>query len=140
MLRRAGSHIGLADSPELLLKGMLLCQTSLALLAGRAIFVGSLLRPGDRLLINGFDLFGPAPERLVVRELLFELMHITQEVNPAALMKPLMDVVPGVEITSQHALIVLANQVFDHFSPTGVMIFIIPDAGCGNTPDIAVDA
>ena len=55
-------------------------------------------------------------------------------------MKTLMDVVSGVEITSQHALIVFANQLLDHFSPSGVMIFIIPDGGRGNTPDRAVDA
>ena len=76
MLRSARAHIGLADRPQLLLKGMLLRQASLALLAGRAVFVRSLLSPGDRLLINGFDVFGPAQERFVVRELLFEVMHI----------------------------------------------------------------
>ena len=50
-----------------------------------------------------------------------------------------MDVVTPVEITSQHSLVVFANQVFDHFSCSGVMIFIIPHGWGVHTPDIAVD-
>src|SRR5512135_2299900 len=53
-------------------------------------------------------------------------------------METLMDVVTGVEITSQDSLVVYTNQLFDHFSGAGVMIFIIPDRRGADTPDIAV--
>jgi hypothetical protein len=68
--------IGLTDGPQLLLKGVLVLQTDGLLLARRQAGVWSVTGPSDRVLIGGFDLLGPAQKGLVVRKLLFELMHI----------------------------------------------------------------
>src|SRR5437867_2282864 len=54
-------------------------------------------------------------------------------------MQTLRDVVTPVEIPSQHSLVVFANQLWDHFSCSGVMIFIIPYRWCADTPDISVE-
>ena len=59
-----------------LLEGMLLCHASLLLLAWGEAVVRTLLGPGDRLLIDGFDGGRPGEELLIVRILLFELMPI----------------------------------------------------------------
>jgi hypothetical protein len=55
-------------------------------------------------------------------------------------METLMDVVPGIKIAAQHALEVLPNQLFDHFSAARMVVFVIPDARSRDAPDVAVDA
>ncbi len=55
-------------------------------------------------------------------------------------MQTLMDVVPGIKITAQHALEVLPDQLFDHLSAPRMVIFILPDGRCGGAPDIPVSA
>jgi hypothetical protein len=60
--------------------------------------------------------------------------------DPASLMKTLMDVVPGIKIATQHALEILPDQLLDDFSGPRMMVFVIADGGSGDAPDIAVDA
>src|SRR5436305_14232287 len=55
-------------------------------------------------------------------------------------MQPLMDVVPGVEITAQHALEVLPDQLLDHFATARMVVFVIADVRSGNASNIAVEA
>ena len=55
---------------------MLLGRSLPTLEQRRALGIGSLLNPRDRLLIDGFDVFGPLEEHFVMRVLLFEVMDI----------------------------------------------------------------
>jgi hypothetical protein len=74
MLRAGGPHVGTADLEQLLLEGMLLRHARLLRLSWRKVRVRTLLGPGHRLLIDGFDGGSPAEELLILRILLFELM------------------------------------------------------------------
>ncbi len=68
--------IRLAHLPELPLEGMLLCYANLLRLSWGKIGVRAMLCPGDRLLIEVFDRFGPTQQWLIAGILLFELMDI----------------------------------------------------------------
>src|SRR5579875_2803409 len=138
MLRGRCAYVGLAKGPQLLLERMLLCHAKLLLLAWRQGGVHSLFGPGDGLFIERFDLFGPLPEVLVAGEIVFQLMHISQEVDPASLMHPLMHVVAPIKIASQHALEVLSNHLLDDLSASRVVVFVVADRRCADTPDVAI--
>src|SRR5260370_31474255 len=60
--------------------------------------------------------------------------------HPAALMQALMDVVAAIEVTAEHAIVVLADQLFDHFSSTRMMVLVIANARGIHRPDVAIDA
>src|SRR5947209_15754215 len=107
---------------------MLVRHTSLMLLVWRHSWIGVVYDPGHRLLIERFDVLGPGVQLLILGKIIFQVMDITQEVDPAALMQTLMDVVPRVEITAQHALEVLPDQLLDHFSTARMVVFVIADA------------
>src|SRR5271167_1653745 len=72
--------------------------------------------------------------------LLFELMHIAQEMHPTALMQALMDVVACVKVTAQDSTEVLANQFFDHFPSTRMMVLVVANAGGTHRPNVAIEA
>lgn len=55
-------------------------------------------------------------------------------------MQALMDIVARVKIAAQHALELVADHLFDHFSRTGVMVFIVAHGGRTHAPDRAVRA
>src|SRR5258708_40085098 len=55
-------------------------------------------------------------------------------------MEALINVVPCIEVASQHALEGLPKQLFDHFSSTGVMILVISHGWGTHTPDISIEA
>src|SRR5258708_7233179 len=137
MLRGEGSHLGATDIQQVLLEGMLLCHASLLLLAWGKVRVRTLLGPGHGLLIDRFDGCGPGEELLIVRILLFEVMPIAQAMHPAALMQALMTSVAGREVAAEHAAVVLADQLFDHFPFSRMMVLNIADVRRGGTPDVA---
>src|SRR2546421_3519607 len=60
--------------------------------------------------------------------------------HPAPLMQPLMDVVPGVKVTAQHSAEIFANQLFDHFSCTRMMVLVVAKCGSTDGPDVAIAA
>src|SRR5215472_5923557 len=60
--------------------------------------------------------------------------------HPAALMQALMDVVASIEVTAEHAVVVRADQLFDHFSSTRMMVLVIANARGIHRPDVAIDA
>lgn len=60
--------------------------------------------------------------------------------DPTALMQSLMDVVACIKVTAEHAAEVLADQLFDYFTPTRMMILILVDAGGTHRPDVAIAA
>src|SRR5260370_15526105 len=140
MLRGAASHVGATDIQQVLLEGMLLCHASLLLLAWGRVRVWTLLGPGQGLLIDRFDGCGPGEELLIVRILLFEVMPIAQAMHPAALMQALMTSVAGREVAAEHAAVVLADQLFDHFPFSRMMVLKIADVRRGGTPDVAIAA
>ncbi len=51
-----------------------------------------------------------------------------------------MNVVASGEITAQDSLEIFSHQVFDDFSSSQRVVFVVPDARSGDAPDIAVDA
>src|SRR5438105_11584243 len=55
-------------------------------------------------------------------------------------MQPVMYIVASIKITAQHALIVLPNELLDHFPATRMMVFVIANPGGGNAPDVAIAA
>src|SRR6266516_5740314 len=59
---------------------------------------------------------------------------------PAPLMQTLMDVVPGVKVTAQHAAEIFANQLFDHFSCTRMLVLVVAKCGSTDCPDVAIAA
>src|SRR5258708_18832258 len=140
MLRGAASHVGATDIQQVLLEGMLLCHASLLLLAWGKVRVRTLLGPGHGLLIARFDGCGPGEELLIVRILHFEFMPIAQAMHPAALMQALMTSVAGREVAAEHAAVVLAAQLFDHFPFSRMMLLNIADVRRGGTPDVAIAA
>src|SRR5947209_12878681 len=97
----------LTELPETLLEGVLLCHAHAVALAWRQGGFEFLFGPGYRLLIDGFDILGPASQFLILGKIVFQIMDVAQEVNPTTLMQTLMDVVSGVEITSDPSLVVL---------------------------------
>ena len=76
LLRRGRSEVGATDFEQVLLEGMLVPQASLLLLWWGEVRVRTLLGPGHRLLLDVLNGCGPAQELLIVRMLLFEVMHI----------------------------------------------------------------
>src|SRR5713101_850278 len=60
--------------------------------------------------------------------------------HPTALMQALMDIVATIEVTAKHAAVVLADQLFDDFPFSRMMVLKIADAGRGDTPDVAIRA
>src|SRR2546430_8865600 len=118
-------HIRLAELPQTLLEGMLLRHAHPLLVAWGEPRIGRLFYPGHGLLIEPFDFLGPRSQRLIVGKSLFEVMRIAEEMDPAALMQPVMDVVAGVEIAAQHAREVLADELLDHFPAARMMVFVI---------------
>src|SRR5712691_352121 len=60
--------------------------------------------------------------------------------HPTALMQALMDVVPCIKVTAKDSAEVLADQLFDHFPPTRMMVFIIATAWGTYCPDVAIEA
>lgn len=77
MLRGSSTHIGLTQLPELLFKGTLLCLSLLRLFAGREARLRTVLSPSDGPLIDVLHRSGPGQQVLIVRELLFEIVHST---------------------------------------------------------------
>jgi len=71
------------------------------------------------------DAFGPSQKRFIMGVELFEIMDISQEMHPAPLMQPLMDVVACVKVTAEYSLVLIPNQTFDHFSCSRMMILEI---------------
>src|SRR5205807_10089432 len=65
-------------------------------------------------------------------------MPIAQEMHPTALMQSLIDIVGGVEVTAQHSLKALAQQLLDHLTASGVMVLVVADGAGTHTPDGAV--
>src|SRR5205807_9037587 len=55
-------------------------------------------------------------------------------------MQPVVYIVASIKITAQHALIVLPNELLDHFPATRMMVFVITNAGGGKAPDVAIAA
>ncbi len=96
--------------------------------------------PADRFVIDRFNLPGPSPQHLILRKLLLELMDIAQEMDPTPLVQPLMDVVTRVEIAAQDSLEVVPDQVFDHLSTPGMVVFIIAESWGRKAPDVSVQA
>jgi hypothetical protein len=74
--RGQGVHIRSTEVPQVLLKGMLLDHANQALFARRQSLIRTILNPSDGLVIESFDRRGPAHKRLIVWELLFEVMDI----------------------------------------------------------------
>jgi hypothetical protein len=68
--------IGLAELPQTLLEGMLVRHTNPLLVAWRLARIRWLSCPGNGLLIERFDLLGPASQLLIVGKIVFEVMHI----------------------------------------------------------------
>src|SRR5436305_11892938 len=60
--------------------------------------------------------------------------------HPTALMQALMTIVAGIEVAAEHAAVVLADQIFDHFPFSRMMLLKIADVGRGDTPDVAIRA
>src|SRR5438132_12363808 len=60
--------------------------------------------------------------------------------HPTALMQALMTSVAGREVAAEHAAVVLADQLFDHFPLSRMMVRKIADVRCGDTPDVAIRA
>ncbi|HEU5380850.1 MAG TPA: hypothetical protein VFV38_35960 [Ktedonobacteraceae bacterium] len=56
------------------------------------------------------------------------------------MMKTLINVVPCIEVASQHALEGFPKQLFDHFSGTGVMILVISHSWGTHTPERSIEA
>src|SRR5260221_10325666 len=140
MLRGVGPYVGAADRKQLLLEGMLLRHTRLLRLSWGEVRLRTLLGPGHGLLIDGLEGCGPVVQLLIVWILLFELMPIAQEMHPTALMQALMAVVASIEVTAEHAPVLLADHLFHHFPATRLMVRLIADAGRADTPDVAIDA
>jgi len=55
-------------------------------------------------------------------------------------MQVLMDVVPGVKVTAQDSAEVLANQLFDPFPSTRMMVLVVAKRGSTDCPDVAIEA
>src|SRR5947209_3063293 len=104
MLWSRGVGIRLAELPEALLEGVLLCHPNTIALAWREVGIQFLCYPSHGLLIDGFDVLGPPSQLLVVGKIVFELMHVAEEMNPTALVQTLMDVVSRIKIAAQHPL------------------------------------
>src|SRR5437588_12771771 len=60
--------------------------------------------------------------------------------HPTALMQALMTIVAGIEVAAEHAAVVLADQLFDHFPFSRMMVLKIAAVGRGDTPDVAIAA
>src|SRR2546421_10797601 len=60
--------------------------------------------------------------------------------HPTALMQALMTIVAGIEVAAEHAAVVLADQLFDHFPFSPMMVLKIADVRRGDTPDVAIGA
>src|SRR6266568_2910559 len=60
--------------------------------------------------------------------------------HPTPLMQSLMDVVGGIEVEASHSTVVFADQVFDHFPSTRMMVLIIAKRGGTHRPDVAIEA
>src|SRR5258708_24507020 len=60
--------------------------------------------------------------------------------HPAGLWRALMVVVAAIEVTAEHAIVVLADQLFDHFSSTRMTVLVIANARGIHRPDVAIDA
>ena len=73
------SRVGIrqAELPESLLENVLLRHANPFLLAWRQASIELLFGPGNRLLIHGFDIFGPGQQNLVMGIQFLELMDIT---------------------------------------------------------------
>jgi hypothetical protein len=71
---------------------------------------------------------------------LFEIVDVTQEMDPTPVMHTLMDGVSRVTIAAQHALELLADQAFDHFPRAGVMGLVRADGWGADTPHLSVEA
>src|SRR5690348_15613477 len=67
-------------------------------------------------------------------------MNISQEMDPTALVQPLMTVVSCVEIAAQSPLEVFPNQRFDHFSRPRAVVLVEADGWGVHTPDVAIEA
>src|SRR5712692_11036963 len=81
MLRNGRVSIRLAELPEPLLEGTLVYHANVLLLAWRQPGVAVLGHPGHGLLIERFDLLGPAEQFLILGKSVFQLMDIAQEVD-----------------------------------------------------------
>src|SRR5947209_7806380 len=66
----------LRDLPEALLEDVLLRHACLVLLGRGKTGIRTVFRPGDGLFVEGFDGFGPGEQLLIVRAILFEVMHV----------------------------------------------------------------
>ena len=55
-------------------------------------------------------------------------------------MQALMTIVAGIEVAAEHADVVRADQLFDHFPFSRMMVLKIADVGRGDTPDVAIRA
>ena len=75
-------HKGLTECPQLLLEGVLLRHANVLTFPWRKGKVRTLRGPGDRRIIDRFDVLGPGEQYLILRKLLLEIMHIAQEMDP----------------------------------------------------------
>jgi hypothetical protein len=80
------------------------------------------------------------PQLGMVRMQLFELVDLAQEMDPAALMQALMDVVRSIKIAAQHPLKLLTNQAFDHLPRPRVMILVVAHHWRADAPNVAIFA
>src|SRR6266567_4088576 len=94
---------------------------------------------GDGSLVDGFEVFDPLLHLGILGMLLFELVGITQQMHPTALMQSLINIVGGVEVTAQHAFKVFAKPRFDDLTATGVMVFVVAQLRRAGTPHIPID-
>src|SRR5437588_2883312 len=95
-----GTHIGCAQAHQFLLTGVLLLPPRCLLLGRWQSWMRTGIRP--RSFIEGFEISEPLPQHAILWIEFFEVMAITQQMHPAALMQSLMDIVGGEKVAAQH--------------------------------------
>src|SRR2546421_924371 len=136
MQGRGRVRIGRTPLPQLLFEGVLLPAPRSLLLGRRQARIRTWV--GDGALIDGFDVLGPLLHLLIIGILLFEIMPMAQQMHPTALMQSLIDIVGGVEVTAEHSLKTLAQQLLDDLTASRVMVLVVAHLGRTHTPDVAI--